>query len=236
MHAAPVQNGIGERSIAQASFERAARDGFVVVGRLGGPILKMLLDRVIGERAHIAVRELAEWSARYLYMKRLHTETLLAGAIEELIGPAEAGYAWADSVDETTGRYDGLRFGRVLFPDLRGDGVLVRLEIAQRQAATDASQRMIRPGSGGFAEELPAPLVPPKRRFSGTVPVDAGRPGPQVARIARAITDELAAATDATVTMQLEITAHRQTGFAETTVSALTARTEALRFTRSEFE
>ncbi len=236
LHVAPVQNGTGERSIAQASFERAARDGFVVVAKLGGPILKMLLDRVIGERAHIAVRELAEWSARYLYMKRLHTETLLAGAIEELVGPAEAGYAWADSVDETTGRYDGLRFGRVLFPDLRGDGVLVRLEIAQRQAATDASQRMIRPSSGGFAEELPAPLVPPKRRFSGVVPVDAGRPGPQVARIARAITDELAAATDATVIMQLEITAHRQTGFAETTVSALTARAAALRFTRSEFE
>lgn len=169
-------------------------------------------------------------------MKRLHAETLLAGAIEELVGPAEAGYAWADNVDETTGRYEGLRFGRVLFPDIRGDGVLVRLEIAQRQTVADASERMMRPGSAGFAEELPAPLVPPKRRFSGVVRVDAGRPGPQVARIARAITDELSAVADATVTMQLEITAHRQTGFAESTVSAITARSEALRFTRSEFE
>ena len=228
LHAAPIQNSGGENSIAQAAFERAARDGLVVVEKLGGRNLRMMLDRVIGDQPHIAVRDLAEWSARYVHMKRLHTESLLAGAIEELIGSPEADYAWADSFDEVTGRYKGLRFGRVLFPDVRGNGVLVRATVGRRQ---------VEPGSApqGLAEAQ-ATLTAPKRRFSGTVSVDPGRPGPHVARIARTILAELTGAGETTVIVRLEIAAEREAGFADSVVSVVTSHTEKLRFDRGGFD
>ncbi len=50
LHAAPIRNSGGEKSIAAAAFEKAARDGAVVVEKLGAPILARLLDRVIGDR------------------------------------------------------------------------------------------------------------------------------------------------------------------------------------------
>ena len=228
LHAAPIQNGGGEHTIAQAAFERAARDGFVVVEKLGGRNLRMMLDRVIGDQPHVAVRDLADWSARYVHMKRLHTESLLAGAIEELIGSIDADYAWADSFDEVTGRYNGLRFGRVLFPDMRGNGVLVRVEAGRKQLGGQAPPQ-------GLAEEQ-ATLVAPTRRFLGVVSVDPERPGPQVARIARTVLAELMRPGETSLTMTLQITADREAGFAESVVAVVTANVAALRFDRGGFE
>jgi hypothetical protein len=49
-----------------------------VAEKLGAPILKLALDRLIGDQPHITVRDLAEWSAKYVHMKRLRDESALA--------------------------------------------------------------------------------------------------------------------------------------------------------------
>ena len=224
LHAAPIHNSGGETSVANAAFERAVRDGSVAE-KLGAPNLAMLLDRVIGDQPHVALRDLAEWSARYMHMKRLHTEAVLTRAVEELIGSAGANYAWADRFDSGTGEYGGLRFGRVMLPDMRGAGVLVRRDVAAGQRSAE----------GGFAEPPPS-LLQPKRRFVGTVAVDATRPAPHVARIARFILAELARAADTRITVTLDIATLRAEGFSDDAISAVTANARTLKFTQSGFD
>ena len=238
LHAAPIRNGSGEKSIAAAAFEKAARDGAVVVEKLGAPILARLLDRVIGDQPHVAVHDLVEWSARYVHMKRLHTESLLAGAIEELIGSAGATYAWADKFDVAAKRYIGVRIGRVLFPDVRGPGVLVRREVAERQAAADAASTLPEtgaPGRSGFGEP-PPPTLEPKQRFFGTVTVDPTRFEPLAAEIAQSILTELARTGDATLLVKLDIVAERADGFADKVVTSVTNKARTLNFEQSGFE
>lgn len=238
LHGAPIRNSSGEKSIAAAAFEKAARDGAVVVEKLGAPILARLLDRVIGDQPHVAVLELVEWSARYVHMKRLHTESLLAGAIEELIGSAGAAYAWADKFDTVAGRYIGLRIGRVLFPDVRGPGVLVRRELAEQQASADAASTF--PGTGspgrpGFGEP-PPPTLQPKQRFFGTVTVDPTRLAPLATEIAQSILAELVRAGDATLTVKLDSVAERADGFAAKVITSVTDKARTLNFEQSGFE
>ncbi|HEX5325870.1 MAG TPA: DUF499 domain-containing protein [Acetobacteraceae bacterium] len=230
LHAAPIQNASGDKTIAQSAYDRAIRDG-AVAEQLGAPNLRMMLDRVIGDQPHVAVRDLAEWSARYVHMRRLRGETVLANAIQELIGSADATYAWADGFDAGSGRYSGLRFGRVLFPETRGAGVLVRREVAVRQAA--ASETGGPPGLG----EPPPELLQPRRRFFGVVAVEnTTRPGPQVARITRTILAELAGGGGTRVSMKLGIEAERERGFSGQVVSAVTEQAKVLDFEQSGFE
>jgi hypothetical protein len=228
LHQAPIYNHDGQTRIAEAAFARAARDGSIVVEKLGGANLKLLLDRVIGDQPHVSVRDLTDWSARFLHMKRLHTESLLAGAIEELIGSPDCAYAWADGFDRITGAYLGLRLGRVLFPEVRGNGVLVRLEVARGQA--DRAK-----GMGGVGEPVPELLVP-RTRFFGTVTVDPTRPGTQVKRITDAVVSELVRAGDTKVSMTLDIAVERDQGFSEDIVSSVTESAALLKFQESGFE
>ncbi len=112
-----------------------------------------------------------------------------------------------------------------MLPDMRGAGVLVRRDVA-------ASQRS---AEGGFAEPPPS-LLQPKRRFVGTVAVDATRPAPHVARIARFILAELARAADTRITVTLDIATQRAEGFSDDAVSAVTTNARTLKFTQSGFD
>jgi len=238
LHAAPIRNSGGEKSIAAAAFEKAARDGAIVVEKLGAPILARLLDRVIGDQPHVTVRDLVEWSARYPHMKRLHTESLLADAIEELIGSTGATYAWADKFDAAVGRYIGLRTGRVLFPDVRGAGALVRREVAEQQAAADAASAFPEsdaPGRPGLGEP-PPPILQPKQRFFGTVTVDPTRLEPLAAEIGQALLVVLAQTGNATLIVKLDIVAECVNGFSDEVVSFVTAKAHTLNFEQSGFE
>jgi hypothetical protein len=171
-------------------------------------------------------------------MKRLHTESLLAGAIEELIGSAGSTYAWADKFDTTAARYIGLRIGRVLFPDVRGAGVLVRREVAEQQAAADAASGFPEsgaPGRSGFGEP-PPPLLRPKQRFLGTVTVDPTSLGLLAAEIGQSILAVLAQTGNATLTVKLDIVAECVNGFSDEVVSFVTVKTGTLNFEQSGFE
>jgi hypothetical protein len=244
LHAAPIQNSGGEKTVAAAAYDKAAREA--VAEKLGAPILKLALDRLIGEQPHIAVRDLAEWSAKYVHMKRLRDESALARAAEELVASSDTAYAWANGFDAASGRYKDLSFGRAVFVDLRGDGLLVRRDVAQQQMDIQAP-----PGGGqepggpqpGDApivpgpDETPAPKPPPrKHHFFGVVTVDSARPGPQVSQIAQAILAELARAGDAKVTLKLDIEAESAAGFSDDVVSVVTANAQTLKFEQNGFE
>lgn len=63
----------------------------------------------------MAVRQLTEGFARYVYLPRLCDPAVLAGAVKDglaLLLWQKESFGYADSYDEAAGRYRGLRCGQ----------------------------------------------------------------------------------------------------------------------------
>jgi hypothetical protein len=77
--------------------------------------LRMELDRVpLWRGNHVAVKQLVEDFARYLYLPRLKDSSVLLDAIRDGVNAAhlaQDSFAFADSFDDAAGRYQGLRGG-----------------------------------------------------------------------------------------------------------------------------
>jgi len=104
----------------------------------------MELDRVpLWRGDHVAIRELAEYFARYLYLPRLRDGDVLLQAIRDGLGLmtwAQDSFAFAESYDDAAGRYRGLRGGqKVVISDAQADGLLVKPDVALRQMQAEAS-------------------------------------------------------------------------------------------------
>src|SRR5207237_3992280 len=87
-----------------------------LVTSLGSTILRKHLDDVpLWRGDHVAVRQLVEDFARYLYLPRLAGPDVLAQAIRDgiaLMFWRNDTFAYAESCDEAAGRYRGLRGGQ----------------------------------------------------------------------------------------------------------------------------
>lgn len=157
----------GQDLLAVRAAKKLKNDELLLTG-FAGTRLRMELDRVpLWRGDHVAVRQLAEDFARYIYLPRLRDSSVLTEAIADglklLTWEADT-FAYADAHDESasaadggSGRYVGLRGGQIVtFVDVDGPGLLVRPEVARRQLD---------------AEVKPPPGV------SGTPPADGGHPG-----------------------------------------------------------
>ena len=93
---------------------------------LGSTILRKHLDDVpLWRGDHVAVKQLVEDFARYLYLPRLAGPEVLVQAIRDglaLLTWQTDTFAYAESYDDGAGRYRGLRGGQVmsLSADSRG--------------------------------------------------------------------------------------------------------------------
>jgi hypothetical protein len=78
----------------------------------------MELDKIpLWSGDHVAIRQLSDYFARYIYLSRLKNPTALAEAIRDglrLITWSKDSFAYADSFDDTTQRYRGLRAGELV--------------------------------------------------------------------------------------------------------------------------
>ena len=73
------------------------------------------MDRIpLWRGDHVAVKQLVEDFARYVYLPRLRDPAVLAGAVRDgltLLTWMQDAFAFADIYDEKAGRYRGLRGG-----------------------------------------------------------------------------------------------------------------------------
>jgi hypothetical protein len=99
--------------------------------------LRMELDRVpLWSGDHVPIKQLLDYFARYPYLPRLKDTSVLLHAIHDGLGLLtweQDSFAFADSFDESLGRYRGLRGGQrvsLLNPDA---GLLVKPEVARKQ-------------------------------------------------------------------------------------------------------
>jgi hypothetical protein len=242
----------GPDALAVRASKKLRADELLVTA-LAGTRLRMELDRVpLWRGDHVAIRQLAEDFARYLYLPRLVETAVLYRAIEDGLGlltwPSES-FAYADSHDEATGRYRGLRAQRRV-PIGEGDtGLLVQPDVAQRQlqadsAAVPTGQPAMPSGGAGTIPAtgaLPAPgaaSAPSSgpRRFHGTVDLDSARVGRDAGRIADEVVSHLVGLVGSRVRVTLEIEAEIPSGTPDHVVRTVTENGRTLGFKTQGFE
>jgi predicted AAA+ superfamily ATPase len=222
--------------------------------------LRMELDRIpLWRGEHVAIKQLVEDFARYLYLPRLKNPTVLLGAISaglSLLTWSKESFGFADSFDEAAGRYRGLRNGTVAFLiDPHSPELVVKPDIASRQIEADRADvpalpipkdeesgqtgdgrgGTVQQGNGHTLEAQPIVAMKPKR-FHGTATLDATRVGRDASKIAEEVIAHLAGIVGARVNVTIEIEAELPDGAPDNVVRTVTENSRTLKFTSQAFE
>jgi len=226
----------------------------LLVPAYAGTRLRMELDKVpLWRGDHVAIKQLAEDFARYLYLPRLSDSHVLTRAIQDGLGLltwSNESFAYADSFNEETGRYRGLRCGQQVAVSLdEMDGLLVKPEAALKQQAEERTLEAHLTATVGLSDQpvvsstphgeesgrvAAAPRAP--RRFHGTVRLDPKRVGRDAGRVADEVVAHLEGLVGSEVTVMLEIEAEIPSGAPDNVVRTVTENGRALKFMSQGFE
>ncbi len=218
--------------------------------------LRMELDKIpLWRGDHVAVKQLVEDFARYLYLPRLKDATVLLDSIRDgvnLLTWTQDSFGFADSYDEDVGRYRGLRVGTMVsLSDAHAPELLVKPELAAQQmdaersapAPGDAPGQPPGDGAGAvlFPPDATQPGEPPAvaakpKRFHGTAILDTTRVGRDASRIADEVISHLAGLVGARVTVTIEVAAEIPAGAPDNVVRTVTENSRTLKFTSQGFE
>lgn len=243
----------GQDPLAVRASKKLRNDELLVTA-LAGTVLRMPLDKVpLWRGDHVTVKQLVEDFARYLYLPRLVETKILLDAIGDglsLLTWEQDTFAYADSYDETSRRYRGLRHGqRVTLTDTSA-GMLVKPEIASLQIVAEEAARNTASTSGtapvqtglgdgaraGTASTGGLPFPRTARRFHGSVSLEPTRVGRDAGRIADEVIAHLAGLVGADVNVTLEISADVQSGVPDKVVRTVTENCRTLKFNDHGFE
>ncbi|MDU0956514.1 MAG: Swt1 family HEPN domain-containing protein [Bradyrhizobium sp.] len=228
------------------------RSDELLVASLGSTILRKHLDGVpLWRGDHVAVKQLIDDCARYLYLPRLAGPEVLLQAIRDglamLTWRADT-FGYAESYDEAASRYRGLNGGRGLNISADSPGLLVKPDVASKQLDAETPSPAgpgrtpgasgggtdPRPGPGGTIHTPPA--APQLRRFHGSVRVDSTRVGRDASRIADEVIAHLAGQVGAEVIVTIEIEAKLPNGASDQLVRTVTENSRTLKFDNQGFE
>jgi predicted AAA+ superfamily ATPase len=245
----------GSDALAARASKRLRSEDLLVT-TLGSTILRKYLDDVpLWRGDHVMVKQLVEDFARYLYLPRVAGPEALVNAIREgieLLTWQTDTFAYAESYDEGTSRYPGLRGGQVVSISAESSGLLVKPEIARKQMDAERAQateeqptegptvsgdQIEQPGAGpAGAPGTPAPVKAQPKRFHGTVALDSTRVGRDAGRIADEVIAHLVGLVGSNVTVMLEIEAVIPDGAPENVVRTVTENSRTLKFGSHGFE
>ncbi|PWC91934.1 Swt1 family HEPN domain-containing protein [Azospirillum sp. TSO5] len=248
----------GQEPLA-ARASKKLRNEELLFPSLAGTRLRMELDKIpLWRGDHVALRQLAEDFAQYIYLPRLRDSSVLTAAVQngvELLLWKQESFAYADSYDEIGKRYRALRCGKQL--SMASDsleGVVVKPDIADAQqlaeAAAAAAAQLVTAGgqSEGPSTGGAMPIVitggtstvtaqtPVLRRFHATVALNAMRVGRDAGEIANEVISHLVAVVGAEVNVTLEIEAVLPSGASDHLVRTVTENCRTLKFTSQGFE
>lgn len=248
----------GQDALAVRASKKLKSDELLITA-FAATRLRMELDRVLWRGGdHVAVKQIVEDFARYLYLPRLKDSSVLLGAIREgvaLLTWEQDAFAFADSFDESAGRYRGLRGGQLVsLTDGQAQGLLVKSGVARLQMGAESAQPPVGVATAGSTSGPPSgplpggeaggktgarptgtPALGPKR-FHGTVTLDPSRVGRDASRIADEVIAHLVGLVGSNVTVTLEIEAEVPTGAPDNVVRTVTENSRTLKFTSHGFE
>jgi len=247
----------GQDALAVRASKKLRNDELLITS-FAATRLRMELDRVpLWRGDHVAIKQLVDDFARYLYLPRLQEPAVLIRAIGEGLGLltwSRETFAYAESYDEALGRYRGLRCGQtVAISEDNTIGLLVRPERALKQqeaetattAGAGAGATLTGPAGTagatfGQTDTTPGPTpsveVPKARRFHGTVALEPTRVGRDAGRIADEVISHLSGLVGANLAVTLEIEADVPAGVPDHVVRTVTENARTLKFKSQGFE
>ena len=254
-----VLRNSGHDALAVRASKKLRNDDLLVTS-FGATPLRNELDKVpLWRGDHVAIKQLVDDFARYIYLPRLLNPQVLVEAIKNGLSSLSwsvDSFAIADCLDEAAARYRGLQAGQVVH-GIGADStrLLVRPEVATRQTealrvAEASASGLAGPGytataSGAApatgltaAQGRPsAPEAPPRpKRFHATVKLDPVRAGRDAGRVAEEIITHLAGIVGADVTITLEIEARVPSGVPDHVVRTVTENSRTLKLESHGFE
>jgi hypothetical protein len=130
----------GKGSLPERASERCVQED-VLFQQLGARRLRDDLNRFLWtDKPHVAVRDLVDWSRKYLYLPRVVNDQVILNALvsAQAALTGEATFHLADGFDEATGRYNGLRPQQVSGTSPASlTSLVVKDEVASVQIETD---------------------------------------------------------------------------------------------------
>jgi hypothetical protein len=202
----------------------------------------------------VTIKQLVEHFASYLYLPRLKDSSVLLGAVRDgvsLLTWEQDTFAFADSFDDTAGRYRGLRGGQAIaLADAGAPGLLVKPIVARRQLDAEQAKAPTGPTTSGPAvgtagttptgaagpTGAPVPVAAQPKRFHGTVTLDPTRVGRDASRVADEVIAHLSGLVGAKVKVTLEVEAEIPSGAPDHVVRTVTENSRTLKFTSQGFE
>lgn len=195
-----------------------------------GSLLRMELDKIpLWRGDHVLVKQLTDDFARYLYLPRLKSTTLLFDAIMDgvisMVADIE-GFAYAEGYDEENGRYRGLKLNHHVIPE--PNGLVVKNEVATHQRDREYEEtRAAREAARGNSPEVPGPVshirtpaaqvkatgATPQpvakraNRYHGSVKIDPMRINKEVGKVVEEVIQHLTGLPKSRVRISLEIEA-----------------------------
>jgi hypothetical protein len=233
----------GNTGLAERASKKLKNDELLVLN-FAASRLRMEMDRVpLWRGNHVSVRQLLEDFARYLYLPRLQSSTVLLNAIRSglaLLTWEQDAFAYAESFDESASRYRGLRAGAQIPVTADDSGLLVRPDVARRQIDEVPLDIKVKEKEQEKEErETPPPELHQSkkpRRYHGTVILDSARVGRDAGRIAEEVITHLTGLVGSSVHVTLEIEAKIPEGAPDNVVRTVTENSRTLKFTASGFE
>jgi hypothetical protein len=135
----------GQDTLAVRASKKLRSDELLIAA-MAGTRLRMELDKIpLWRGNHVAIKQLEEDFASYLYLPRLTEPTVLEGAIKDglrLLTWAQESFAYADSYDELKRLYRGLRGGQSISIQEGDTGLLVKPDVASIQLKGDKTARI----------------------------------------------------------------------------------------------
>ncbi|MGH8435069.1 MAG: ATP-binding protein, partial [Pseudomonas sp.] len=239
----------GTEALAVRASKKLRNDESLVLS-LGATILRKHLDDVpLWRGEHVAVRQLVEDFATYTYLPRLKEPTVVVRAIQDgfaLLTWEQDSYGYAESYDDSQGRYRGLRAGQRVDVTTDDRGLLVKSGVARTQL--DRERPVDKPAVGETPTGPPpgpvgptpgGPTAPVPRlptRYYASVTVDPARVGRDAGRIAEEVIAHLVSIVGARVNVTLEVQADVPAGVPENVVRIVTENGRTLKFTNQGFE
>jgi len=245
----------GQGSLASRASRRLKTEELLVTS-LGPNRLRLELDRIpLWRGDHVAIGQVVEDFAQYLYLPRVSSPQVVVEAIKAglgLITWEHDSFAYAESFDPDLCRYRGIQFGTYVAGIDLDNGLLVKPKAALAQVDGETTAQAPDPlpgdsghGGTGVPGAGPASVVPPvgpppaKRaptRFYGTVRLDQDRVGRDASRIAEELIAHLNGLVGAEVSVTLEVSARVPNGVPEQVVRIVTENATTMKFSQHAFE
>jgi hypothetical protein len=226
-------------------YDKAKADG-VALEKLGTERLWLALKPIWpDDRPHLAVSEVTEWFASYVYLPKLRDSVVVQTAIRDAVAKLDPTFGYADGFDEASSRYRNLTWARNPPDMMPPTALLVRAAEALDQLKRDAANAgapavpgraipppgaPVTPNGAGPTPTDPKPESRNPRRFYGSVEIDMVRPVKSFDSILNAVVMELQRTQGAKVWLTLDIKAEAPGGFAEGEVSVVRDNARQLKF------